>query len=108
MIATARVMQLGYTRDNGCGVGSGCFARWGLVPIGRDGLPLLRWRDGKPRHVGPRVSGKQAPMWLQRAEGFIASVGPLGLAELDDVAHWYQAHRVGSYPLDRLEMLAAK
>ena len=97
-----KARQVGYTRDNGSGVGSGAWARWALVPVRPDGLPALLWRDGKARHVGPRVSGATCPQWLRRAEGFCASVGPLSLGQLEDVATWYRAHRVGQYPLDRL------
>lgn len=106
----ARVIQCGWTRDADNGHGSGVYPRWGLVPVDGKGAPVLHWRDGKVRHVGPRVSGVQPPLWLRRAAAFVASVGPLQLHELADVAEWHRvnARRRGGYPLDRLEQLAAK
>lgn len=100
----ARVYPCGYTRPNNSGCGSETWQRWALVPIGSNGLPALRWRDGKPRHVGPRSSGKEAPQWLRRAEAFCRRVGPLTLNELAAVAEWYRtnARRGGEFDLDSL------
>lgn len=105
MTFAARVQQLGYTRDNGSGCGSGTWPRWGLVPTRPDGAPALLWRDGKPRHVGPRTSGRSAPLWLRRCEAFLGRIGPLPIHALADVATWYREHRVGEYPLDRIDLL---
>lgn len=102
---TVKLLSLGYTRDNGSGCGSGTWQRWGLVPVHPDGRAVLHWRDGKPKHVGPRPSGVKAPLWLHRAAAFIGRVGPLRIHELADIATWYQEHRVGEYPIDRFEML---
>ena len=98
----AKVYPCGYTKANGSGCGSEVWQRWALVPIGSNGLPALRWRDGKPRHVGPRSSGKEAPQWLRRAEAYCGRVGPLTLGELAFVADWYRTNaRRGGEP--RLE-----
>ena len=104
---TSKVLALGYTRDNGSGCGSGTWQRWGLVPVDATGRPVLYWRDGKPRHVGPRVSGVSAPAWLRRAAAFVGRVGPLRIHELSDVATWSRANarKTGEYPIDRFEML---
>ena len=101
----AEARSLGYTRDNGSGCGSGTWQRWGLVPVDAHGLSVLRWRDGKARHVGPRVSGATMPQWLRRAAEFIKRAGPMRIHELSDVATWYQAHRVGEYPIERFATL---
>lgn len=92
--------QVGYTKANGSGCGSESWARWALVPVDASGRPALHWRDGKARHVGPRVSGKVCPQWLKRAEAFVRRVGPLRLHELADVAEWYRSNRVGEHPGD--------
>ena len=89
---SARVYPCGYTRDNGSGVGSGSWQRWALVPTLADGRPALRWRDGKARHVGPRSSGKEAPLWLRRAAAFVGRVGPLSLDEIAAVADFYRTN----------------
>lgn len=97
----AKVYPCGYTRPNNSGCGSEVWQRWALVPIGSNGLPALRWRDGKPRHVGPRSSGKEAPLWLRRAAAFCERCGPLTLNELDGIAEWFRAHRTGEPDLDQ-------
>jgi hypothetical protein len=95
----AKVYPCGYTRPNNSGCGSEVWQRWALVPIGSNGLPALRWRDSKPRHVGPRSSGKEAPLWLRRAEAFCSRVGPLTLNELDGIAEWFRTNaRKGGEP----------
>lgn len=103
-----KVMPIGHTRDNDSGCGSGTWQRWGLVPVDSRGLPVYRFRDGKPRPVHRPTSGAEAPMWLRRAAGFVASFGPMRLHELADVAEWYRGHRVGGYPIDRLDTLASE
>lgn len=96
---SAKVYPVGYTVKNGCGCGSEVWQRWALVPTLADGRPALRWRDGKPRHVGPRVSGKVAPQWLNRAAAFVSRCGPLTLHELDGIADWYRTNaRKGGEP----------
>lgn len=95
----AKVYPCGYTRPNNSGCGSETWQRWALVPIGSNGLPALRWRDGKPRHVGARSSGKEAPLWLRRAERFCAAAGPLTLGEMAYVADWFRDNaRRGGVP----------
>lgn len=98
----ARVYPVGTTRANGSGCGSETWQRWALVPTLADGRPALHWRDGKARHVGPRVSGKQAPAWLRRAAAYVGTVGPLSLLELAAIAEWYRTHRVGSPTADEV------
>lgn len=92
---TVKVGAVGYTRDNRSGCGSGTWQRWALVPTLPDGRPALHWRDGKARHVGPRVSGKAAPAWLHRAMAYCQRVGPMSLHELDAVATWFRANPRG-------------
>lgn len=98
------IRQLGWTRKGDYGA----WARWGLVPVREDGTVAYRWRNGDPRPVHRPTSGKAAPQWCHRAVGFVRAAGPFTLAELADIASWYQEHRVGQYPIDRLEMIAAK
>lgn len=98
-VFTARVYPVGYTRPNNSGCGSETWQRWALVPTDASGRPVLRWRDGKPRHVGARSSGKEAPQWLRRAAAYVARVGPLTLGELAFVADWYRENaRRGGEP----------
>lgn len=88
------MQQLGYTRPTDYGR----WARWGLVPVDESGRPALRWRNGDVRHVGPRVSGKEAPLWLRRAAAHVRRIGSAELVELAELAAWYQAHRIGEWP----------
>ena len=92
---SVKLGAVGYTRSNGSGIGSETWQRWALVPTLPDGRPAHHWRDGKARHVGPRVSGKVAPLWLQRAAAYCRREGAMSLSELDAVACWFQAHRSG-------------
>lgn len=86
--------QDGWTKKDGAGF---VHKRYRLC-LALNGQPALgRFYNGGPRGgIGPRVSGKEPPEWMNRAARYVFTVGGVTAAQSAYVVEWFRQHRTGS------------